>query len=173
MILGISETSTKNYPTSRKQRYKKLKVMKNVYHLTLFLMSASVSLATTSKEYCIKAMLSWEAFECSSLASKAGDTEEQARLFILGYKEGLEFIKAVQKKKVTNEDLNSEIPVGFLLRLEGPTPDFMLGRIFEAAQENALEKVYYTNGKYNSSEAQKQIAEDELRKRNASYLRSK
>ena len=121
----------------------------------------------------MKAVLAWEAFECSSLASKAGDTQEQARLFMVGYKEGLEFIKAAQKEKVTNEDVNNQVPVGFLLRLEGPTPDFMLGRIFEAAQEEALKKVYYTNGEYNSPDVQKRVAQDELRKRNATFLRSK
>jgi hypothetical protein len=39
----------------------------------------------------------------------------------------------------------SRVPHGILLRLEGPTVDFVLGRIFGRAVEHATKEVYKMN----------------------------
>lgn len=100
------------------------------------------------------AKATWSAFECTSLASKFNDTKEQERLFRFGYDQGKNFIAALQKGKVEQKDLDSEAPFIMLLLLQGPTPDFMLGRIFESAQDSVLEDVYKTGDHFNNDEEQ-------------------
>lgn len=85
--------------------------------------------------------VSWSAFECSSLASVMNEDKDQERLFALGYQQGKAFIDALQKNRIELKDRNEQVPSGFLLLLQGPTPDFVLGRVFESAQENALKDV--------------------------------
>lgn len=85
--------------------------------------------------------LSWSAFHCASLASQANEPEEQERLFSLGYQSGLTFIEAVRAGHISDDDLRATVPVGFLMGMRGPTPDFMLGRIYEAAVGEAYDDV--------------------------------
>ena len=128
--------------------------------------------AQSSKEYAQMAKASWSAFECSSLASKSGVAGEQQRLFLFGYEQGIKFIVAVQSKKVNQKDLSSEAPLIMLLLLQGPTPDFMLGRIYESAQNSALKEVYKTGEHFNSDEDQKIIANNKFEKLNCELIDS-
>jgi hypothetical protein len=128
------------------------------------------SSAQGSKEYAQLAKASWSAFECSSLASKAGNAGEQERLFLYGFKQGKKFISAVQSKKVNQKDLSSEAPLVMLLLLEGPSPDFMLGRIYESAQDSALKDVFNTEDYFNSDEEQKTIAKNRFLKLNCQLI---
>jgi hypothetical protein len=82
--------------------------------------------------------VSWSAFECASLAVSQ---EEAERLFQVGYRAGLAFVQDVQLRRINKEDIDREVPVAFLLALRGPTPDFMLGRVFEAAQGSVFEDI--------------------------------
>jgi hypothetical protein len=108
----------------------------------------------------VMARAAWSAFECSSLASKTKNLQEQERLFLFGYDQGQKFIAALKAGK--REHLSTEAPAVMLLLLEGPTPDFMLGRIFEVAQRSALEEVYKTGQNFNSEEIQETIAKDKF-----------
>lgn len=85
--------------------------------------------------------LSWSAFHCSSLASQSDQTEEQERLFSLGYESGRQFIAALQGGRISRQDADANVPIGFLFGLAGPSPDFMLGRIYEAAADEAYRDV--------------------------------
>lgn len=114
-------------------------------------------MAQESVDYAQMAKATWGAFECSSLAGKLKKTSEQERLFLFGYAQGKEFIAALKAGKIKREDLSSNAPVGVLLLLQGPTPDFMLGRIFESAQDNALKDVYRV-GDYFNSEKEQEVA---------------
>lgn len=121
----------------------------------------------SSKAYAKKALALWSAFECSSLAGAAGMAEEeQSRLFLFGYDQGKQFIAALQEKKILKGDLSNETPIGVLMLLQGPTPDFMLGRIFEAAQDEALKDVFGSNGNPHSKEEQKLLAGNRYRAKN-------
>lgn len=131
---------------------------------------ASMSVAETSKDYTIAARAAWSAFECSSLASKSGDAKEQERLFLFGYDQGKKFIAAVQAKKVKEQDVSSEAPLMMLLLLQGPSADFMLGRVFEAAQESALKDVYKTGEVFHDDEAQKENAKTKFWKLNCQLI---
>ncbi|MNB77589.1 hypothetical protein PS726_01830 [Pseudomonas fluorescens] len=136
----------------------------------LALSAAATVSAQDSKAYAQMATASWSAFECSSLASKAGKPKEQERLFLYGYEQGKTFISAVQAGKVEQKDLSSEAPWIMLLLLEGPSPDFMLGRIYESAQNSALKDVYKTGDQFNSDEEQIAIAANEFRKLNCQLI---
>jgi hypothetical protein len=78
----------------------------------------------------------WASFECAAIASFADDVKATQRHFEAGHQRGLEFLKLAkaapddQRKKITDK-----VPVIMLWRLEGPSPDFMLGRVWEATTE--------------------------------------
>ncbi len=82
-----------------------------------------------------KSMLSWSAFECSVLAENMGDPVEQERLFLLGHKEGMAFLRALEAEELPKEAVQKYASLKFIWRLGGPSHDFLLGRIYEAAAE--------------------------------------
>jgi hypothetical protein len=112
----------------------------------------------------------WSAFECSVLAEKINNSNEQERLFMFGYKQGLKFIDALKSKRIKDEDLSAEAPIMMILLLQGPTPDFMLGRVFEGALDSALNNVYRTGETLNSDEEQQAIAKKEFWIRNCAIV---
>jgi len=95
--------------------------------------------------------------------------KEQERLFLFGYAQGKDFLTAVQAGRVQRKDLDSTSPTGFLMRAQGPTPDFILGRIFEASQENALKDVITTETVLND-ELKESIASRKYRESNCEVL---
>lgn len=108
---------------------------------TIGLAVSQAAIAQKSDDYARMSRTAWAAFECSSLASILEKPKEQERLFLVGYDRGKEFIGALRAKKIKPEDLHSIAPSGFLMLAQGPTPDFILGRVFESAQENVLKDV--------------------------------
>jgi hypothetical protein len=126
--------------------------------------------ASDSVGYAQMARASWSSFECSTLASKMRQPAEQERLFNFGYAQGQEFIAALETGKIKREDLSSHAPVGALLLLEGPSADFILGRIYAAAEENALKDVYRTGEVFNSEATQELIASNKFTRRNCQLI---
>lgn len=118
------------------------------------------SYATSYSQYVAMGKATWSAFECSVLAEKSKDPKEQERLFKSGYAQGRKFIEAIQQNKVKREDLSKDAPLMMFLLLQGPTPDFMLGRVFEGALDSALKDVYKTGEQFNSDEIQETIAKN-------------
>ena len=114
---------------------------------------------------------SWSALECSALASVMNDEIEQARLFTLGYESGRKFMGAVQSKKVTIKDLQSEVPSGLLMVMQGPSVDFMLGRAFESALDNAMRGIFTSNGDLHSDELKKTLATTKYDQKNCRLVR--
>ena len=57
-----------------------------------------------------------------------------------------------------------------LLLLQGPTPDFMLGRVYEGAMDSALKNVYKTGETFNTEGIQESIAKNEFWKRNCKLI---
>ena len=112
----------------------------------------------------------WSAFECSILALKSNNRKEQERLFKYGYKQGKIFITALKEGKILKEDLEAEVPIILILLLEGPSTDFMLGRIFENALDSALKKLYEANGQMKSKAFIESIAEISYRKCNCQIV---
>lgn len=130
----------------------------------------SPAMAQDSATYAQMAKATWSAFECSSLASKLKKPTEQARLFKFGYSQGKDFIAALQTGKIKRDDLSSNAPVGILFLLEGPTPDFMLGRIYESAQDNALKEIYRVGDHFNTGEEQELAASNKFASSNCQLI---
>jgi hypothetical protein len=116
------------------------------YAILLFLLltTSAVSVAAESADFAKMGRAAWVAFECSSLASVMEKPKDQERLFLFGYDQGKKFLNAMQSGRITQKDLNSTAPSGFLMVAQGPSVDFILGRVFESAQDNALKEVITT-----------------------------
>ncbi len=141
-----------------------------VIALAAFSTSALAEVTPEQKALVEKSLLSWTAFECSVLAEQKEDPVEAERLFMLGYDEGMEFLRAIERATEAEEPtlivlLNA--PLGFVRRMSGPTNDFRLGRIYEAATENVFDKVFTDMDQTHRWFA----AKSEFRKRNCSLLK--
>lgn len=124
----------------------------------------------SSKEYAIMGKQAFSAFQCSSWASKNDDQKEAERLFTFGYEQGKKFIGALGAQKIKQEDISSEVPIGVTMLLYGPSPDFMLGNIYSAAQEEALKDVFKTGDDFNADEVQKIVAGNKFRDGNCQLI---
>jgi hypothetical protein len=89
----------------------------------------------------------WAAFTCSALADAAGNAKERQRLFSIGYEQGKMFLDAIKAGKIDNQDFDNNVPFVVTLMLHGslslrgpPSADFILGRIFEAAIDEATKQ---------------------------------
>ena len=128
-----------------------------VLALILLLVFVRSAQASESVELAKKGDAAWSAFSCAALASHLEKHDEQRRLFDFGYRQGLEFIAAMQAGKIKREDLSVGVPVGVLFALQGPTPDFMLGRMYESVTSDTLGKIY-KSGDYFRTESEQAIA---------------
>jgi len=126
--------------------------------------------ADDPQRYGLMAQSAWSAFQCAVLAEKSNNMAEQKRLFEFGYAQGLQFVAALEAGTTRREELAGAAPASMLLLLEGPTADFALGRIFEAALRSALEDVFASAASYESAELQESIAAQEFRKRNCHLI---
>lgn len=114
--------------------------MKILLALTALMFVASCH-AADSKVEARRGAAAWSAFECAVLASYTKNSEEQQRLFDFGLNEGRRFIAALQADQVRKEDIDSGVPMIVLMVSRGPSVDFMLGRLYQEAEESASKKV--------------------------------
>jgi hypothetical protein len=143
-----------------------------VLAVAIGLVAAIPASAQSSKDYAVMGAETWAAFSCVALAAEAKNTAEQERLFMLGYDKGKRFIEALNAGRIRREDVDSNVPVGLVLNLQGPTPDFMLGRIYEAAARNALDSLYRQKSDAAVFEAfRKSVAESVMYRQNCRLLR--
>lgn len=150
----------------------KFGTLKLVIAAVMGLMVTSPGMAepSQSKPYEMMVQSVWSAFQCSVLAEKSRNPSEQKRLFGFGYDQGLKFIGALESGDAGAKDIPGDAPFSMLLLLQGPTPDFMLGRIFEVALRSTLENVYKTDDYYTADANQESIAAAEFWKRNCKLI---
>jgi hypothetical protein len=140
--------------------------------VTIGFVAAIPAWAQSSKDYALLEAETWAAFSCVALAAEAENRTEQERLFMLGYDKGKRFIEALNAGRIRREDVDSNVPVGLVLNLQGPTPDFMLGRIYEAAARDALDLLYRQKNDAAVFEAfRKSVAESVMYRQNCRLLR--
>jgi hypothetical protein len=82
----------------------------------------------------------WSAFSCGIYAEMSGNISEQERLFEVGITAGRNFVDGIRNKTITDTEVR-KAPIGVLMRMNGPSTDFIIGRIFEAAAEDAFDRV--------------------------------
>lgn len=129
--------------------------------------------AQSSKELASLGQTTWSAFECTSWASVMKNEQQTERLFELGLSSGRQFIESVRSGKIKKEDLNSEVPIGLIMLLQGPSTDFILGRIFENVQEYSLREVVKSKDGVNEKAVQILIASNKFRAANCSLVRGR
>ncbi|KPK08184.1 MAG: hypothetical protein AMJ64_04100 [Betaproteobacteria bacterium SG8_39] len=151
---------------------RKIEALKFILPALAALMFATSALAERANPYIVMAQSAWSAFQCSVLAEKANNMAEQKRLFDYGYAQGKKFIAALEAGMAKKEDVPGAAPFSMLLLVRGPTPDFALGRIFEAALRAALEDVFAASDAYTSEGIQQSTATREFWKRNCSLIGS-
>jgi hypothetical protein len=140
--------------------------LKNVALTALWLSISAAASAQSSKDFAVMASATWAAFECSTLASHLKDARESERLFTYGYQQGGAFISALKAKKIAEKDLDSEVPWIVLTLLQGPTPDFVLGRIYENAQEYTLKDILKSGDQLNPEDLQKTLTQSKFTAKN-------
>lgn len=87
------------------------------------------------------ARVMWGAFQCSTFAEMSKNEKEQTRLFSVGLKAGREFIEAASKNQISPDAFRSQVPIGVSMLLGGPSTDFMIGRIFANAMQDAYDSI--------------------------------
>ena len=123
--------------------------------------SISISFGQTDEKAQLGRLM-YSVFQCGAFAGMSDNEKEQARLFEVGLRAGREFLDAVNKGQITDEAKSKVVPYAVmrLLRftgpypdlvemsefikglpkeLEGPSADFVHGRIFQDATLSAYE----------------------------------
>jgi hypothetical protein len=112
----------------------------------------------------------WSAFSCAVFAELSGKPSEQERLFKLGYTSARRFV-ADMAASPQDESIREGAPVGILLLLEGPSEEFIVGRIFESVTEHAYDQVVKRDSAGKSiHEPAKWLVDEELKKSRANHL---
>jgi hypothetical protein len=114
----------------------------------------------------------WSAFECFTYALASEKPEEADRLFVVGLKAGRDFMDAVKSGNVSKEELFSDVPSGVSDRLAegGPSNDFIIGRMYEAANAWAIKTLSESKASLDK-EVRTMIAEDTYGKRNCALIK--
>lgn len=115
--------------------------------------------------------LMWSAFVCATYAMMSENRDEQERLFSLGYEAGTRFLEAWPS---LSEEQRLNQPTVVLLHLAGPSDDFRLGRIYQAAEDHAHDQVVRTDERgvpVLDDEAEAFRAQSLFRRENCSLLR--
>lgn len=135
-----------------------MKFFRTVTLIALTIGATPTSSAETSQDVARLGKALYIAFRCSALAGAMGEREEARRLFEMGYGDGTRFLKAVQGGIVSEADIRSTVPIAVTMRIEGPSIDFMLGRIYAAAEEDALDDVICGETECYDDQLQRSIA---------------
>jgi hypothetical protein len=141
--------------------------MKPLAVIAVTLLSWSPALAqTTEVEKARLARTMWSAFQCATYAELSKDQKEQERLFLIGVKAGRDFLEALKNGQISRETASNEVPIGVIGLLGGPSPDFIVGRVFENATRDAYDQIVsMENGLL--LEHPKWVMDEELRKTKA------
>ena len=127
----------------------------------------TILLGQTSEEYVAMGQKLWDAFICGAFAEYADKPAESVRLYHLGYDQGKTLLDAFRDGKI-DQQARSKLPIPVLLMLHGgPTVDFVLGRIFEAAMQDTSRQLVEAS---NNKETQKIFAGQNFAKRNCGLL---
>jgi hypothetical protein len=103
------------------------------------------------------------AWMCSEYAEIKGDEAESERLFLLGYGAGKQFLAAAKAGTITPEERHSTVPMVLQWMMSGPTPEFILGRMYESATSDAFDKVTAKNANGFPLEVKDWITDDKLK----------
>lgn len=116
------------------------------------------------------AMVMWTSFECGTYAEMSGDRERQGVLFERGMTAGKQFFAAVEAGTITEEEHREHVPYILPMLAQGPSVDFVLGRIFESVMNSAYDDVVKEDMAGLPLPIEEWINDDELKKSRAQLL---
>ena len=117
----------------------------------------------------------WSAWACVFFAKNADKDSEAERL----YEIGLVSARELSSRFLAGEVMSREnMPSAISMVLEGSSPDFIAGRIFQTIQQNTEELVFRRDKDFNplpiidrpNIEQRQRIAEDKFREKNCDLL---
>lgn len=85
-------------------------------------------------------------WRCQVWSGIIGDEEAALTHFNQGYASGSQFVAAARAGQIDQTDFDSTVPVYISMSLQGPSDDFVLGRLYEMTTEEAYAKIV-TRGK--------------------------
>ncbi len=141
--------------------------MKSIVFLILFMGSA---FAQSPDQVDVKAASrAWAAFQCGRIAMWGDDFAESKRLTKLGMEQGSIFLRSVQG--ISEPASIRDVPLDIGERLDPlSSPEFTLGRIFEAAILGAKQEMDMPRFDFDLTEEEKGKARREFSKRNCPLL---
>jgi hypothetical protein len=92
-----------------------------------------------------KAMIMLTHWQCYTWASMHDNTAAVERHFVAGLEAGNVFMDAAIAGMITPEEARANVPVMVSLTMQGPTKDFILGRLFESIQGDAYDEITAEN----------------------------
>lgn len=85
-------------------------------------------------------------WRCQVWSGMVGDEEAALRHFDQGYASGVRFVAAARAGQIAPADFDNTVPVYISMSLQGPSDDFILGRLYEMTMEQAYDEIV-TKGK--------------------------
>jgi hypothetical protein len=83
-------------------------------------------------------MANWN---CGTWAEMSNDTQAQADHWQRGYEAGRGFVDGAKAGRISREDVNAIVPMNVLLTLQGPSTEFVLGRLHHMIASDAHDEV--------------------------------
>jgi hypothetical protein len=93
----------------------------------------------------------------------AGDEDGTAAHHESGILAGRRFVEAARAGHITPEDIRTTVPIFVALSLEGPSDEFVLGRLYEITTTDAYEAVVRRDDDGNLRAPQDYVMDDGLR----------
>jgi len=113
--------------------------------LKLLLVTATLAACTTisnaADEKALLGRIMWSAFECSAFAELSEYKTEQERLYLVGLNAGRAFLEAMKAGRISEQAVKDDVPINVLQRLEGPSNEFVINKIYAAATGNAHDDI--------------------------------
>jgi|SRR5262249_18385679 hypothetical protein len=120
--------------------------------LKLLLASATLAAGTTvlnaadekAFEKALLGNIMWSAFQCSTYAQMSDtlvDKSEQERLHLVGLNAGRTFLEAMKAGQIPEQALRKAVPINVLQRLEGPSNEVIIDKIYAAATGQARDYI--------------------------------
>jgi hypothetical protein len=115
--------------------------MKSKLLLVAATLAACITVSNAVDEKALLGHIMWSAFECSALAELAENKSEQERLYLVGLNAGRTFLEAMKAGQISQQALNEAVPINVLQRLEGPSNEFVIGKIHAAATGHTRDEI--------------------------------
>ena len=115
--------------------------MKSKLLLVAATLAACITVLNAADEKALLGRIMWSAFQCSAFAELAENKNEQERLYLVGLNAGRTFLEAMKAGQISEQAVKAEVPINVLQRLEGPSNEFVVGKIHAAATGSARDEV--------------------------------